>query len=63
MFSPTSSTSTPVKDDAGWLTTRRFALLLAALVVVSWPQDFLGLQTFVYRDFGLYAYPIAFYQR
>ena len=48
---------------AGWLTPGRFASLLAAMVLVSWPQVFLGLQTFVYRDFGLYAYPIAYHLR
>jgi hypothetical protein len=52
----------PVKAD-DWLTTRRYAALLALFVFASWPQVFLGLQTFGYRDFGYYAYPIAFQLR
>ena len=48
---------------AHWLTPRRFALLLLVLVMVSFPQIVLGLQTFVYRDFGIFSYPLAFYLR
>jgi len=44
-----------------WLTPGRFALLLTALVVVSFPQVVAGLQTFVYRDFGIFSYPLAFH--
>jgi hypothetical protein len=44
-----------------WLTWRRFALLLLALVVVSFPQVIFGWQTFVYRDFGIFSYPLAFH--
>ncbi|MFM2295420.1 MAG: hypothetical protein RLZZ350_1833, partial [Verrucomicrobiota bacterium] len=46
-----------------WLTTRRFALLLGVLVLASWPQVFSGWQTFVYRDFGQFSYPVAHYFR
>jgi hypothetical protein len=42
---------------------RRFVLLLAVLVLVSYPQVFLGLQTFVYHDFGYFSYPIAWHLR
>ena len=48
---------------ADWLTPRRFAALLVLLVFVSWPQVFLGLQCFVYRDFGYFTYPVAQFQR
>lgn len=51
----------PAPTAEEWLTTRRFAALLAVLMFAAWPQVFLGLQTFLYRDFGYYAYPIAFY--
>ena len=49
-------------DDA-WLKPGWFAALLAVLTVAAWPQVFLGFQTFVYRDFGLFSYPIAQYFR
>jgi Bacterial membrane protein YfhO len=52
----------PIPDpvQAGdWLTARRFAALLAVLVCATWPQVLLGWQTFIYRDFGYYAYPLA----
>jgi hypothetical protein len=47
--------------DGDWITTRRFAALLAVLVCISWPGILLGLQTFVYRDFGFYCVPVAHY--
>jgi len=43
---------------AGW-----FALFLGGLVFVAFPQVLLGLETFVLRDFGLFVYPLAHYQR
>jgi hypothetical protein len=46
-----------------WFTPGRFALLLAALVFASFPQVLLGLQTFVVRDFGFFAYPVAHFQQ
>jgi hypothetical protein len=49
--------------DAGWLNARRFAALLAVLVLASYPQVLLGFQTLVYRDFGYFSCPIAFYLR
>ena len=51
-----------VSDDA-WLKPRWFATLLAGLMLVSYPQIFLGFQTFVYRDFGIFSYPIAYHFR
>src|SRR5215471_17518094 len=45
------------------LSPGRFALLLGALVLAAFPQVLLGLQTFVVRDFGFFAYPLAHYQR
>ena len=46
-----------------WLTPRRFACLLLALIVVSFPQIITGAQTFIYRDYGVFSYPLAFYSR
>ena len=52
-----------VANHADWLTPRRFIVLLALLTLASYPQIFLGLQTFVYRDFGLFSYPLAYHFR
>ena len=46
-----------------WLTPRRFAVVLGLLVFATFPSVLLGSQTFVFRDFGLFSYPVAFYQR
>src|SRR5438132_11562635 len=46
-----------------WLTPGRFALVLGLLIFASFPQVVLGLQTFVVRDFGFFAYPLAHFQR
>jgi hypothetical protein len=46
-----------------WLTVRHFAWLLLALVAASFPQVITGRQTFVYRDFGIFSYPLAFHFR
>ena len=41
----------------------QFGLLLALLVFAAFPQVILGLETFVARDFGFFAYPLAHFQR
>lgn len=46
-----------------WLTPRRFAGLLALLVVATFPDVAFGLKSFVHRDFGLFGHPIAQYHR
>ena len=63
MLSPTSSSAKVPAASDDWLTPRRFAGLLALLVLASWPQVWLGWQTFEYRDFGIFSYPIAHYFR
>jgi hypothetical protein len=50
-------------DRAEWLTPRCFAALLAALVIVAFPQIIFGTQTLAYRDFGVFSYPAAFHFR
>jgi hypothetical protein len=37
--------------------------LLAALVVIAFPQVILGWEVFVVRDFGVFAYPLAYFQK
>ncbi|HEY3760135.1 MAG TPA: YfhO family protein [Verrucomicrobiae bacterium] len=51
--------SDPKSNDAGWLTTRSFLLLLAAALFAAFPQILLGTRTFFYRDFGALGYPGA----
>jgi len=46
-----------------WLTPCRFSLVLGLLIFASFPQVLLGLQTFVVRDYGFFAYPLAHFQR
>lgn len=46
-----------------WFTPARFVMCLALLVFAAFPQVILGLQTFVVRDYGFFAYPLAHFQR
>lgn len=41
----------------------RFVLFLAGLIFLAFPGVMLGVRSFVFRDFGLFAYPSAYYQR
>ncbi|PWU09229.1 MAG: hypothetical protein C5B50_27900 [Verrucomicrobia bacterium] len=50
-------------ESGSWLSAGRFALILGGLIFASFPQVILGLQTFVVRDYGFFAYPLAYYQR
>jgi len=55
----------PTADREGeqWLTPGRFAAVLGLLVAVSFPQVLAGFETFAFRDYPLFGYPNAFYQR
>ena len=46
-----------------WLTPGRFALLLALLVVATFHEVLLGGATFMFRDFGMFSYPVAYFHR
>ena len=54
---------TPANRVFDWLTPLRFGLLLALLVFASFPHVVLGMQTFVARDYGFFAYPLAWFQK
>ncbi|MFZ0827889.1 MAG: YfhO family protein [Verrucomicrobiia bacterium] len=41
----------------------QFALLLALLICAAFPQVVPGLQTFIVRDYGFFAYPLAHFQQ
>src|ERR1041385_641806 len=66
-------TTTPESPRAGltlrpggwpdWLTPGRFAFVVAICIFVSYPEVVLGSHTFVFRDFGYFGYPVAFYHR
>jgi len=46
-----------------WLTPGRFALVLAAMVLIQFPGVVLGFDTFFFRDYGFFGYPLAQYHR
>src|SRR5205809_4495945 len=46
-----------------WLTAGRFAAVLGVLVVAGFPAVATGQRTFVFGDFGLFGYPLAYYHR
>jgi hypothetical protein len=46
-------------NDNSWLTPGRFCLILAVLIIIPFHKVLLGGQTFVFRDFGIYSYPLA----
>src|SRR5260221_12398329 len=46
-----------------WLTPRRFAALLALLILAAFPKVALGSHSFVYRDYGGLGYPFIHYAR
>ncbi len=57
----TQTAARPGADD--WLTPGRFAALLALLIIACFPQVVLGIETFYFRDYQLFGYPLAFYHR
>ena len=68
MPQPETARETPPATVGGgllgdWFSPGRFAALLALLIFATFPQVLLGLQTFVVRDYGFFAYPLAHFQR
>ncbi|MGA2244186.1 MAG: YfhO family protein [Verrucomicrobiota bacterium] len=53
----------PTQPGHHGLSPWHFGLLLALLVLAAFPQVILGTATFVARDFGFFAYPLAHFQR
>jgi hypothetical protein len=62
-FPSKSAAHTDASNQDACLTPGWFAALLLALVLVAYPQVVLGLQTFIYRDFGIFSYPLAYHLR
>jgi len=50
-------------DADAWFTPGRFAVLLAALIIITFFRVVSGQETFFYRDFGVFGYPLAYYHR
>ena len=42
-----------------WFTPSRFAVLLALFILAMFPDVILGGRTFIFRDFGIFGYPLA----
>ena len=57
------SLSAPTRSLDDWFTWRRFAGVLALLILAAFWDVLLNLSSFVYRDFGLFGYPLAHYLR
>lgn len=56
------SSSNPSRAD-GVFSPGRFAAILAVLIFAAFPEVLLGERTLLYRDFGLFGYPLAQYHR
>src|SRR5579863_10175215 len=56
------ATSAPSAADH-WFTPGRFALVLGALIVVCFPAVVFGFETFWFRDYSGFGFPLAFYGR
>jgi hypothetical protein len=66
IFSETRTTGVSVaspKDADAWFTPGRFAALLAILIGLTFLRVITGQETFFYRDFGVFGYPLAQYHR
>jgi len=46
-----------------WLTPARFAILLVALIAAFFPDVIFAGRSFVFRDFGIFTYPTAYFER
>src|SRR5258706_9685167 len=46
-----------------WLTPKRFSLLVAMFIVALFPGILFGTQSFYFRDYGIFGYPLASYHR
>ena len=55
--------ATPRQAADAWFTPGRFFLLLTGIIVARFAPVLLGRETFFYRDYGLFTYPIAHYYR
>lgn len=59
----TERSATPRLTADAWFTPGRFLLLLAGIIAARFAPVLAGRETFFYRDYGLFTYPIAHYYR
>src|SRR5258708_6764080 len=52
-----------VRATDAWFTPWRFAALLGLLIVACFPHVIAGLETFFYRDYAAFGYPLAFFHK
>ncbi|MGC8830024.1 MAG: YfhO family protein [Verrucomicrobiia bacterium] len=53
--------SDPDTTTQDWFTPKRFLILLALCIFAAFPEVVTGIATFVYRDYGIFSYPNAYY--
>jgi hypothetical protein len=58
----------PVEKPGGhpferWFTPGRFAILIACLIAACFPGVLIGSDTFFFRDFAIFSYPLAAYHK
>ena len=63
MTNPAANAEPGTPNSEQFLTPRRFALVLAALLVVTFWRVLFGGEAFFYRDYGFLGYPFAFFHR
>lgn len=50
-------------DINGWFTPSRFILIISICLFTAFPEVITGIATFVFRDYGIFSYPNAYYLR
>src|SRR5262245_19680061 len=58
-----NTATSAVSDIDKWFSPLRFSLLIGLLLFAAYPDVITGSRAFVFRDFGLYGYPMAHYHR
>src|SRR6266513_2038948 len=48
---------------AAWLNPKRFSMMLGLFILALFPGVIFGTQTFFFRDYGIFGYPLASYHR
>jgi len=56
-------TKNPDNDVSGWFTPSRFFLTISICLFTAFPEVITGVATFVFRDYGIFSYPNAYYLR
>ena len=59
----TASSHSRIDGTSEWFVSGRFALVLGLLIGAAYPDVVFGKNTFYFRDFGFFGYPLAHYHR